>query len=72
MDFLMEREINGLRSDVSSTETSLNAQRFAFEQELKNGLGEEIKKTLEPKKQSKWKLFMKRFKSMLLGGQYYG
>lgn len=55
MDFYTKKEINNLKGDIIAKEAALEAEKYSFEQELKNGLGEEIKQTLNnPPKPSIW------------------
>jgi hypothetical protein len=54
-NFLLKKEIDGLKQDILSKEAAVEAYKYAYELELLNGLGEEIKKELKnPSKPSWW------------------
>lgn len=56
MDFFTKKEINTLKGEIIARDVAIEAEKYAFEQLLKNGLGEEIKKSFEnPPKPSFWK-----------------
>lgn len=55
MDFFTKKEINTLKGEIIAKDVAIEAEKYAFEQLLKNSLGEEIKKTFEtPSKPSFW------------------
>lgn len=70
MDFLLKKEIEKFKGEISSKDYAIEAEKYSFERQLKNGLGEEIINTLNnpPKsnlwtkiklKYNKWKLLKK-------------
>ena len=62
MDFFTKKEINTLKGEIIARDVAIEAEKYAFEQLLKNGLGEEIKKSLEtPQKPSFWKKIKLKF-----------
>lgn len=55
MDFYTKKEINYLKGEILAKEAAIEAEKYSFEQQLKNGLGDEIRKTLSnPPKPSFW------------------
>lgn len=55
MDFLTKKEIEKYKNEIISRDTALEAEKYSFEHQLKNYLGEEIIKTLNnPPKPSLW------------------
>lgn len=68
MDFLTKKEIEGLKKDIASKDIALEAEKYAFEIKLLNGLGDEIKNhLLNPPKTSlilKWKNKFSRWKQI--------
>lgn len=73
MDFLTRKEIEKLKGEFASKDAALEAEKYSFERQLKNGLGNEIILTLNnpPKpcfitkiklKIAKWKLLYKEHK----------
>lgn len=55
MDFLIRKEIEGLKRDIASKDAAVEADKYAFEVKLLNGLGDDIIKTLNnPPKKSLW------------------
>lgn len=55
MDFFTKKEIEYLKGEVTARDVALEAEKYAFEKQLLNGLGEEIKNTLKnPPKPSIW------------------
>jgi len=55
MDYFTKKEINTLKGEIIARDVAIEAEKYTFEQQLKNGLGEEIKKTLtNPPKPSFW------------------
>ena len=46
MDFHTKKEINKLKGEIIARNAAVEAEKYAFEQELKNGLKNEIKKSL--------------------------
>ena len=59
MDFLIKKEIDNLKKDIASKDVAIEADKYAFETRLLNGLGEEIKEYLQnPPRENlftKWK-----------------
>ena len=43
MDFLSKKEYDSLLAEMKNTEIALKSQQYIFEQQLKNGLGDEIR-----------------------------
>ena len=55
MDFFTKKEINTLKGEIIARDVAIEAEKYAFEQLLKNSLGKEIKKSFEtPSKPSFW------------------
>jgi hypothetical protein len=46
MDFFTKKEINYLKGEIIAKEVAVEAEKYAFEKTLKNGLADEIIKTL--------------------------
>ena len=62
MDFLLRKEIQELKGDIESKNIALEADKFTFEQKLKNGLKDEIIKELNnPSKPNFWLGFKIKF-----------
>ena len=62
MDFLTKREIDGLKKDIASKEVALEADKYAFEMKLLNGLGESMMEELKnPTKESTWLKWKTKF-----------
>lgn len=51
MSYFEDRELKGLKNDILQSQECLNGSKYAFEQSLKNGLGDEIKDYISGKKQ---------------------
>jgi hypothetical protein len=68
MDYLTRKEIDDLKKDIASKEIAVEADKYAFEMKLLNGLGEEMMNELSnPKKESiwlKWKYKFARWKQI--------
>jgi hypothetical protein len=47
VDFLIKKEIDNLKKDIASKDVAIEADKYAFETRLLNGLGEEIKEYLQ-------------------------
>lgn len=55
MDFFTKKEIEYLKGEIESKNVAIEAEKYIFEQQLLNGLGEEIKNKLKtPSKPSIW------------------
>lgn len=54
MDYLTNKEFEKLQRDVISKNAAIEAEKYTFEQQLKNGLGEEIIKQLNSPPKSNW------------------
>lgn len=54
MDFLTKREIDGLKKDIASKEVALEADKYAFEMKLLNGLGESMMEELKNPTKPNW------------------
>lgn len=55
MDFHTKKEISKLKSEILAKDAAVEAEKYAFERELKNGLGDEILNTLHnPPKPNLW------------------
>ena len=50
MGLMTNNEIDALKGEIKGKEMALKASQIAFEKELLGGLGEDIKKTLNPPK----------------------
>ena len=42
MDFLTKKEIEGLKQDIQAKDIAIEADKYAFEAKLLNGLGESM------------------------------
>ena len=55
MDFLTKKEIEGLKQDIQAKDIAIEADKYAFEAKLLNGMGESMMNELkEPTKPSWW------------------
>jgi hypothetical protein len=62
MDYFIKKEIDGLKQDIISKEAAVEAYKYAYEQELLNGLGEAmINEVKNPSKPSWWTGFKIKF-----------
>lgn len=62
MNYFEKKELNTLKGEIIARDAAIEAAKYSFEQELKNGLGDEIKKTLtNPPKSSFWMKLKLRF-----------
>lgn len=75
MDFLTKKEIEGLKQDIKAKDIAVEADKYAFEAKLLNGLGEsmleELKNPPKPNwicglrlKYARWKKIRKEKKEM--------
>ena len=53
MDFLTDKELNGLKSDIKSSEIALEAEKYSFEKQLKETLGPKMVEELNKPKEIK-------------------
>ena len=42
MDFLLKKEIEKFKGEISSKDYAIESEKYSFERQLKNGLGEEL------------------------------
>ena len=55
MDFLTRKEIEGLKQDIKAKDIAVEADKYAFEAKLLNGIGENMMNELRnPSKPSWW------------------
>ena len=54
MDFLTKKEIDGLKQDIMAKEIAVEADKYAFEIILKNGLGDSIINELKTPTKISW------------------
>lgn len=55
MDYFTKKEINTLKGEIIARDAAIEAEKYAFERELKHGLREEIIQTLaNPPKPNLW------------------
>ena len=55
MDFLTRKEIEGLKQDIKAKDIAVEADKYAFEAKLLNGMGENMMNELRnPSKPSWW------------------
>lgn len=55
MDFLTKKEIEGLKQDIAAKEIAVEADKYAFEAKLLNGLGESMMEELNNPSKPNWK-----------------
>ena len=64
-----QRQINELKGEIEAKESALVSSQIIYEQQLKNGLGDEMKKVLTqmetPKKKSVWKKLLDNIRKLL-------
>lgn len=79
MDFLSKKELEELKRDIMSKDIALEAEKYAFEKKLLNGLGESMIRELKtPRKESfflklkikyaRWKQIRKEKQILKKGG----
>ena len=62
MDYLAQEEVRGMRQDLQHASAKELADKTIFEKKLLEGMGEEIKETLEhPEKTNENKKFAKEY-----------
>lgn len=54
MDYFLKKEIDGLKQDIVSKDIAIEADKYAYETMLLNGLGEEMLKELKTPSKSNW------------------
>lgn len=54
MDFLTKKEIEGLKQDIQSKDIAVEADKYAFEAKLLNGMGEEMMNELKNPTKPNW------------------
>lgn len=54
MDFLTKKEIEGLKQDIAAKEIAVEADKYAFEAKLLNGLGNSMMKELNNPSKPNW------------------
>lgn len=64
-----QKQINELKGEIEAKESALVSSQIIYEQQLKNGLGDEMKKVLTqmetPKKKSVWKKLLDNIRKLL-------
>jgi hypothetical protein len=74
MDYLVRKELEGLKNDIESKNIAVEADKYAFEMKLLNGMGEsmmnELRNPTKPSfitslklKYAKWKLLREEKKN---------
>lgn len=75
MDFFVNKELNGLKSDIKSKEITLEADKYAFETKLLNGMGEDMMNDLKNPPKNNWitsvKIKFARWKKIRSERKYY-
>lgn len=62
MDIITKKEYNKLQEDIILKNNAIETMKYSFEQELKNGLGDKIKRDLlSPPKLSWWETIKIKF-----------
>ena len=59
MDFLTKKEIEGLKQDIQAKDIAVEADKYAFEAKLLNGMGEEIMNELNNPTKPNWFMGLK-------------
>lgn len=54
MDFLTKKEIEGLKQDIQAKDIAVEADKYAFETKLLNGLGESMMEELRNPTKPNW------------------
>ena len=54
MDFLTKKEIEGLKQDIQAKNIAVEADKYAFEAKLLNGMGEEMMNELKNPTKPNW------------------
>lgn len=54
MDYFLKKEIDGLKQDIVSKDIAIEADKYAYETMLLNGLGEEMLKELKTPSKPNW------------------
>lgn len=59
MDFLTKKEIEGLKQDIQAKDIAVEADKYAFEMKLLNGLGESMMEELKNPTKPNWLMGLK-------------
>lgn len=54
MDYFLKKEIDGLKQDIVFKDIAIEADKYAYETMLLNGLGEEMLKELKTPSKPNW------------------
>ncbi len=69
MGFLEDKELNSLKNEIKAKNIAVEADKYSYELQLLNGLGEEIKNTLnnppKPSLMTKLKIKIARWKKII-------
>ena len=59
MDFLTKKEIEALKQDIAAKDIAVEADKYAFETKLLNGLGESMMNDLKNPPKHNWLTYIK-------------
>jgi hypothetical protein len=54
MDYLTRKELEGLKNDIESKNIAVEADKYAFEMKLLNGMGESMMRELRTPSKPSW------------------